>query len=94
MYRLGKSFRSEKVTLRALWTGGPASRFGFTASRTLGGAVVRNRVKRRLREIVGALPVAKGWDIVLSARTQAVGAEYGSLASSDEALMRKAGVLE
>jgi ribonuclease P protein component len=94
VYRDGKPFRSEFVILRTLRTNGPESRFGFTTGRALGGAVVRNKVKRRLREIVRALPVAEGWAIVLNARVQAVGADFSSLRGAVEALMRRAGVLE
>lgn len=94
VYRHGKPFRSEFVILRTLRTDGPESRFGFTTGRALGGAVVRNRVKRRLREIVRGLPVAEGWDIVLNARVQAVGAEFDVLSGTVEGLMRRAGVLE
>ena len=56
--------------------------------------MIRNKVKRRLREIVRSLPVAEGWDIVLNARSGAVRAEYSELAGSVCGLMRKAGVLE
>ena len=94
VYRDGKPFRSEFVVLRALRTNGPVSRFGFATGRALGGAVVRNRVKRRLREIVRALPVAEGWDVVLNARSGAVGADFSELANAVAGLMRKAGVLE
>lgn len=48
-----------------------AIRVGFTATRKLGGAVVRNRAKRRLRAAAQAvLPVAgtQGYDYVLVAR--------------------------
>ncbi|GHU01449.1 hypothetical protein FACS1894186_4180 [Alphaproteobacteria bacterium] len=48
-----------------------SARFGFTASRKVGGAVVRNRAKRRLREIVRLHLVKKasaGCDYVLIAR--------------------------
>jgi ribonuclease P protein component len=94
VYRQGRPFRSEFVVLRTLRTNGPVSRFGFTTGRALGGAVIRNRVKRRLREIVRSLPVAEGWDIVLNARSNAVGAEYSLLARAVESLMRKSGVLK
>ena len=94
VYRLGKPFRNEFMVLRALRTDGPVSRFGFATSRALGGAVVRNTVKRRLREIVRSLPVAGGWDIVLNARASSVGAKYADLSRSVETLMRRAGVLE
>ena len=52
-------------------------RFGLTASRKVGNAIVRNRCKRRLREVVRALVrdsaqqgiVVQGYDIVIIART-------------------------
>jgi len=46
-------------------------RFGFTVSRKVGGAVVRNRVRRRLREAMRKLNMheaMRGRDIVLIAR--------------------------
>lgn len=42
----------------------PYSRIGYAVSRRVGGAVVRNRVKRRLRAIVRGLPIRPGYDIV------------------------------
>ncbi|MBN8528963.1 MAG: ribonuclease P protein component [Caulobacterales bacterium] len=52
--------------------GDPAIRLGFTATRKIGGAVVRNRAKRRLREAARALtPVhgRPGCDYVFIARS-------------------------
>jgi ribonuclease P protein component len=56
----------------------PGTRVGLTVSRKVGCAVVRNRVKRWLREAVREVGVAPGgsWDIVFVARPQAAEAGY------------------
>jgi ribonuclease P protein component len=60
------------------------ARFGFTVSKKIGGAVVRNRVRRRLRSLVAALDpaaVRAGFDYVLIARPGADARSYGDLAA-------------
>jgi ribonuclease P protein component len=50
---------------------GPLARFGFTATKTLGGAVMRNRARRRLKEAVRLTAperAVEGYDYVLIAR--------------------------
>ena len=67
------------------------SRYGYTVSTKLGGAVVRNRVRRRLREIVrlNAPRMRPGFDVVLVARSRAVGCEYGRLEAAYLSACRK-----
>ena len=57
------------------------NRLGLVSSTKLGHAVVRNRVRRRLREIfrLNQVGLAQGYDMILVARTRAVGAEYREL---------------
>lgn len=69
-----------------------APRFGFTVSRQVGGAVERNRIKRRLKAAVrGILPdhARPDFDYVLIARRPALDARFASLvADLVEALRR------
>lgn len=60
------------------------SRFGFVVSKQVGGAVVRNRVKRRLRSLAAeALALAPyGVDVVTRALPLAAGADFGELEKS------------
>lgn len=56
-------------------------RLGLTVSRRCGGAVVRNRIRRRLREIFRqeSPSLSAGWDIVLTARPAASDAPFHEL---------------
>lgn len=58
------------------------SRIGYTVTKKIGGAVVRNRVKRRLREAVrlkAAAYLQSGFDYVLIARPKLVGCEFSEM---------------
>ena len=72
------------------------NRVGLTVSKKLGCAVVRNRVRRRLREIyrLNEDRFAPGWDIVVVARSRCVGAPFGKLQDAYLSLAEKAGILK
>ena len=73
----------------------PYSRFGLVVSRRVDlRAVGRNRVRRRLREIVRQSPVRAGWDVVLVARPAAAGAAFGELRQAVWELERRAGLVD
>lgn len=74
-------------------TGG--NRIGLTVSKKLGCAVVRNRVRRRLREIYRLHEdrFIPGWDIVVVARSRCVDADFGKLTNAYLSLAEKAGIL-
>ena len=80
------------LTLRSRPNGLDHCRVGFAVGRPVGGAVVRNRVKRRLREIVRALPIASGHDIVIAARPPSRGASFGELRQAVAGCLRRAGL--
>lgn len=71
------------------------NRVGITVSKKLGHAVVRNRIRRRLREIyrLNEQRFQPGWDIVVVARTRAVEAPFSKLTASYLSLAARAGIL-
>lgn len=64
-------------------------RFGISTGRRLGGAVVRNRVRRRIREAIGHLSTATGdgRDILIVARPASADASYQDLRVTLETLV-------
>ena len=75
----GNSAANRFLVIRFLPNGLDHSRFGFMVSRRIGNAVVRNKVKRRLREAVRLTPVKAGWDAVFIARSGTERAGYQEL---------------
>ena len=69
-------------------------RFGISTARAVGSAVVRNRVRRRLREILRAMPTGeRGRDILVVCRPAAATAGYDELSDAITRLLR-AGIEE
>jgi len=93
VYNKGSSWTSNLVVMKALPNGLTFSRYGFSVGRRVGGAVVRNRVKRRLREILRLLPLEVGWDIIFIARPPTASAGFAGLKKSVYGLLSRAGLL-
>ncbi len=92
----GQSFHGKLIVLSVLQAAGEAeSRIGFITSRRVGGAVVRNRVRRRLREIVRiARPQLKaGLWLALIARQSAARASFQALRDEWTLLAQRSSIL-
>jgi ribonuclease P protein component len=96
LYNKGQSAVSPYMALYIRRTGRKENRLGFTVSTKLGHAVVRNRVRRRLREIyrLHEEELVSGVDMVVVARVRATHATYSQLDSSFVKLCTKLGVMK
>lgn len=93
----GRVFRGQHCMLLALARPGVPTRIGFIASKKgVGGAVERNRARRRLREILRRrwprIPLTGYWILVIAYRS-ALSAAHQELASDLEGLLATAGAL-
>ena len=72
------------------------NRVGITVSKKIGHAVVRNRVRRRLREVYRLHEdrFTPGWDIVVVARSRCVDAPFRKLVGAYLSLAEKAGLIK
>ena len=102
IYARGRSHADSLAVIYVLRRNGdhanaaPVRRIGFVVSKKLGDAVVRNRIKRRLREAVRlCLPdLREGpFDLIFVGRTGAKGAEWSTILATVGELLRRAGML-
>ena len=94
MFRRGRSWNNSLLVLRTLPNDLPHSRYGIITSKRVGNAVVRNRVRRRLKEVIRSLSLREGWDVVLSAKTSTAGASFQQLRLAVVDLVSKAELLQ
>ena len=81
VYRAGKRRSSSHFTVFFRANQLSVSRFGFSIKKALGGAVVRNRIRRRIREIVRChrWEIPAGWDVVIHPKSSVARAEFAAL---------------
>ncbi len=93
VYRAGRRRSSAHFTVFLRANELPQSRFGVSIKKALGGAVVRNRIRRRVREIVRChrREISAGWDIVIHPKSAVAQAPFAELTADLLRLLASAG---
>ena len=93
--REGKTYRHPYLILSVATNTLPHNRYGFITAKRLGKAVIRNRIRRLLKESVRQLHPAliQGYDVVLVARPKAVSQPFHEIQNAVEATFRRAGFI-
>ena len=95
-YNRGKSAADSRLALYVRRNGQKTNRLGFTVSTKVGCAVVRTRVRRRLREIyrLNEDRLVSGADVVVVARVRAASSDYHQMERSFLKLADKLGLVK
>lgn len=95
LYQKGKSAAGRELVVYCRKNGLPYNRLGLTTGTKLGHAVVRNRIRRRIREAyrLSEERFALGYDIVVVARHGAVNAGFQEISACLLKQMRKLGLV-
>jgi ribonuclease P protein component len=80
VFKSGSRVRLGGVSVVALCTESGVARVGLVAGRSVGGAVVRNRAKRRLRAALDRVELSEGMDYVVIATTAVATESFGTVA--------------
>ncbi|MFW6068633.1 MAG: ribonuclease P protein component [Chloroflexota bacterium] len=93
--RKGQRWSHPLLLLFAIENNGDSTRFAISASSRIGNAVVRNRVRRRIREAIRKeLPgIEPGWDCLLVVKEGAPSAPFAALEQAIIELLARSGLL-
>ena len=96
MYQRGKSAVSGSMVVYCRKNKKGLSRLGITVSTKLGKAVVRNRVRRRLRELyrLNKSEMKQGYDVILVGRGRAITAPFSKMQRQYAAALKELGLME
>ena len=94
VYREGRRRSSREFAVFLRPNGLELSRFGWSIKKALGSAVKRNRMRRRIREIIRLhrQEIASGWDIVIHPRSTVATANFAALSEELVKLLPRASV--
>ena len=97
VYNNGKSYATSNLVLYILSAPkNDNNRYGLSVSKRIGNAVVRNKIKRRLREIIREFEKKfnfKSYDIIFIARNPVVDLNYKQIKRDVKILYKKSGLI-
>lgn len=94
-FKKGKTFNNGFLFLKLRRNDLKVSRFGFVvSSKILKKATLRNKIKRRLRDIINKnlVNIKSGIDIVIGVKTEIISKDYQEIKKELESLLHKAGL--
>lgn len=94
VFQQGRHNSGRLLAVRSVGNELELTRFAYAIPKRVGKAVVRNRVRRRLREILRLLPLQEGFDVVISVRPEAANSTFFALKQEAETLMRRGRLLD
>lgn len=92
VFRLGTRRSGACLKVCAVRSNAGRTRYGMAVGRRVGGAVIRNRVKRVLREQLRELKLTEPWDVVIVARPESAGRSSRQIGAELRQLFARAGV--
>ena len=94
VFQRGRHNSGRLLAVRSISNEQDLTRYAFAISKRVGKAVTRNRVRRRLREILRAQAVGEGFDVVITVRPEAAQATFWELKTELELLMKRARLID
>jgi ribonuclease P protein component len=89
VFQQGRHSSGRLLTVRSVRNERDLSRYAYAISKRVGKAVVRNRLRRRLREALRRLPLVEGFDVVIIARPEAATASFQALTAELALLFKR-----
>ena len=94
VFQHGRHNSGRLIAVRSVPNEKPLSRYAYAISKRVGTAVVRNKVRRRLREALRSLPIREGFDLVITVRPASAPASFQELRTELALLLRRARLLD